>query len=95
MKRDCDKEHDLIPIKYQVMFCKGQNDHESVKTFTELQQALDYFDVIESELTEINCSDVRLYAVDKQRYANCIKVFLHRFDGSIYKSDRTNELKGI
>lgn len=74
MKRDCGPGI-LRPIKFTVVSCAGESDDEVETIHSNLKEALVEFIARQMSLTE--CSNVRLYAVDKQGYANCIKVKLY------------------
>lgn len=89
MKRDCG-QGELKPVKYQVVSTIGQSDNEHVNTFSNLADAEMLFVVTEKRLTP--CSDVRLYAVDKQGYANCVIMTIVTLQGQVNKTDRRNEL---
>lgn len=90
MKRDCG-QGELIPIKWVVVSCQGRSDHEIEQSFPTLELALiNYKEQLEYVLAT-PCSDVRLYAKDKQGYMNCMKMAIHSLSEITY-TDRLSEL---
>lgn len=89
MKRDCGVG-ELKPVRWQVVSTIGKSDDESVNKFDTREQAETLFFVTEKSLTP--CSDVRLYAVDKQGYMNCIMMTIVTAQGETNKTDRRSEL---
>jgi len=92
MKRDCGNG-ELVPVKYEVVYCVGEHSDDEIvlerRTFNEAKE------VFQSKLPEIQatrCSNLRLYALDKQGYANCIISYTHCKNGEKTINDRTNEL---
>lgn len=69
MKRDCGSGK-LKPIAWEVVSSVGKSDDELEFRFTTQAEAEVKLAQLVSELTPF--SNVRLYAVDKQKYANCI-----------------------
>jgi hypothetical protein len=68
MNRDCGKGK-LIPIRYSLVYCIGKTDDETNKELV---------DPFSKEYEEILAtlppfSNIRMYAWDKQGYANCIR----------------------
>ena len=91
MKRDCG-EGELIPVKWEVVSCQGMSDSETVTTYRNFVDAKGAFDSVWSVVRNTPCSDVRLYAKDKQDYCNCIISRIITKDNMVYENDRTKEL---
>jgi hypothetical protein len=89
MKRDCGKG-ELIPIKWVVVSCFGQSDDEIESKYDSLGAAQIEFNRIAKGL--VNCSDVRLYAKDKQGYMNCVLSIMITLKGERFEKNRLNEL---
>lgn len=87
MNRDCGKGR-LIPVRFNLVWSVGQSDEEQSKDVSEPNTG--EFEVILKELPP--CSNVRLYAWDKQGYANCIKYSYVSKDGLVTSSSRLHEL---
>jgi hypothetical protein len=92
MKRDCGTG-ELIPVRFEVVSCKGTNDKEKESRHATLVEALAEYNHRTAMLHDIKCSDVRLYAKDKQGYANCIKSWMLDASGVVHERDRLEELK--
>lgn len=91
MKRDCG-DGELVPCKYEVVFCKGMSDDETELKFLTLELAIQSYKAQIELLNNTSCSDVRLYATDKQGYSNCIKMWICSKNGGIAETDRLAEL---
>lgn len=91
MKRDCG-EGDLIPVEWEVLSVIGQSDDEDIQVFQHYDEAMIAYNKLVSKINETPCSNVRLYAKDKQGYANCILTLTHCFNGEKITTDRTKEL---
>lgn len=72
MWRDCDPKKALYPTKWEVVFCKGMTDKETVTKFDNKIDAIKKFLCVYEELKNIEFSNIRLYACDKEGYMNCI-----------------------
>lgn len=85
MNRDCGKGK-LIPIRYTLIYCTGKSDDETNK------ELADPFSKEYAELLAIlpPFSNIRMYAWDKQGYANCILATYIDKDGIATES--TNRL---
>ncbi len=73
MKRDCG-DGELCPIEWEVVSCIDQSDDETVTEYITFEEARKVYGSILPEL--IPRSNVRLYAKDKQGYANCILSYI-------------------
>lgn len=91
MKRDCGNG-ELIPVKWEVVWCVGQSDSEKERGFSTRESALEVFEELCCVIRNDRCSNVRLYAKDKAGYANCMKSFTVCVDGSVNETDRMSEL---
>lgn len=91
MKRDCGTGA-LIPVKYEVVSCTGKSDRETETQHTTLDEAKAEFSRRCDLVATIPCSDVRVYAVDKQKYANCIRSWILDAKGEVHETDRFHEL---
>lgn len=91
MKRDCGVG-ELVPIRYEVVSCSGTSDDEQVLNFKDLKMALSAYEIKITALQNVKCSDVRLYAIDKQRYANCVASWIRCANGEINTTNRLAEL---
>ena len=87
MKRDCG-EGELIPIKWEVVSVAGASDKETVIGNMTKDKALETFEIKKAQLRDVQYSDVRLYALDKKGYANCMKSWFQ----SGRETDRMAEL---
>ena len=91
MKRDCG-EGELIPIKYEIVYCIGEYDEEFVSKSSTKEAALKEYAKHLQLILDTKCSNIRLYAIDKEGYSNCIKSCIHTKQGEKYFTDKTNEL---
>lgn len=87
MNRDCGKGR-LIPVRFSLVWCVGMSDEEQKKDISEPNS--DEFETILKKLPP--CSNIRLYAWDKQGYANCIKSSFIAKDGLVTHTSRVHEL---
>lgn len=89
MKRDCGKG-ELVPYRYEIVHVVGRSDKE-FKTPVTATEADAKFEEILSRL--IPYSNIMLYALDKQGYANCIRSVWVTQDGKLsVATDRRSEL---
>jgi len=89
MKRDCG-EGELIPTSWRVVSCIGKIDNETETKLSTKEAALEVFKLVVEKAKQIPHSDVRLYACDRQGYANCVLYYSQNGGGII--SDRMSEL---
>ena len=88
MDRDCGKGR-LIPVRFNLVWCVGMSDEEQKKDVSDPSST--EFESILKGLPP--CSNIRLYAWDKQGYANCIKSAYIDKEGLVADStDRLHEL---
>lgn len=67
MKRDCG-DGLLVPIAFAVVSCTGKSDRETVTQ----HKTQNEYDARVKQVMRVPYSDVRMYAKDRQGYANCI-----------------------
>jgi hypothetical protein len=88
MKRDCGKG-DLIPYEWKLKYLLGDTDKELTRLANGPNDP--QFEQIAAMLPP--CGNVRLYAYDRQGYANCIRSLFKSGDGNIQQgTDRRHEL---
>lgn len=90
MKRDCG-QGELKPIAWEVVSTQGKSDDETVTSHATLDFALATYEA-RVALATMPCSNVRLYAKDKQGYANCIKSFIRTAQNEVHTTSRLHEL---
>ena len=71
MKRDCG-QGELKPTSWEVVSCVGKDDKEQVQSYLTLDFALSCYRAQLALHKDVDFTDVRLYAKDKQGYMNCI-----------------------
>lgn len=89
MNRDCGNG-ELVPIKWSVVQSHPQSDDETEYIVDTLQDALALFEKLSINLQP--CSSVRVYAKDKQGYANCVIRKTITANGQVLEIDRRKEL---
>jgi hypothetical protein len=89
MKRDCG-EGELIPVKWELVYCPPHSDREQTQTFPTLDSAMPEWE--RKSKTLVACSDLRLYAVDKKGYGNPIMTIMVNVNGEAHTTDRRSEL---
>ncbi len=91
MKRDCG-EGELKPVKWEVVSSVGRTDFGTECEYSSKKEAIAEFESVKKALEDKLCSSIRLYAKDKQGYANCVRNWTLTAQGLVLENSRMDQL---